>query len=179
MKIGEEIGLNELQIGVINLIVAEKLREKGSASEALVYNSEPEGVRWFRGIAAEHAFCAALNLMPVIELSGAKPFDCRLRSGLKVDVKATRYNGVGAGLLIPRKDKDLLHRPDIYAQMLQITDNCYRFMGCVSTRRALQDRWLKDLGRGPGLVIPHEELHELEEVESWLLGPGLPRSARW
>ena len=110
------------------------------------------------GIIAEMAFGKQFNLYPDLSTyprkSGA---DLITKTGLKVDVKATRYK---TGRLLIHVDKPVTE-VDIY--VLGIVDgDTVDFIGYVRSEDAIQAQNLKDLGHGVCYVIEQDALRKFK-----------------
>ena len=110
------------------------------------------------GFGGELAFCRIHNVYPDLYVKARKSTEDRgdvCWSGLCIDVKATKMDG-GSLLIAPWKKSRYV---DGYALMTGEFPT-YEYRGMVRTEEALQDRWLRDLGRGDGYVVPQTQLKE-------------------
>ena len=110
------------------------------------------------GIIAEMAFGKQFNLYPDLSTYPRKGgADLITKTGLKVDVKATRYK---TGRLLIHVDKPVTE-VDIY--VLGIVDgDTVDFIGYVRSEDAIQAQNLKDLGHGVGYVIEQDALRKFK-----------------
>lgn len=106
------------------------------------------------GMVAEFAFAKLANLCPDFTVSvrsgGA---DLVTRTGLSVDVKATRWP---RGQLLGEVKKKS-HPCDLYVLMV-VDDNSAQFAGWAYGSMLFDDANLTDLGHGPTYALPQERL---------------------
>lgn len=110
------------------------------------------------GFAAEFAFCKMFNvmpdfiIMPCSSLKGTDKGDAKV-NGKIIDVKNTRYRN-GFLPIAKWKESSIV---DAYALMIG-SGNIFKYAGAISKNNAIQDKFLRDVGRGVNYCIPQEEL---------------------
>ena len=105
------------------------------------------------GIGSEIAFCKLFNIYPDTEINHTPDEDCVLSNGIKVDVKATKYEN--GHLLVARWKKPVV---EMYALMVG-TFPKYRMAGFMPVKEMLKDFRLKDFGHGQGYAANQKELN--------------------
>ena len=111
------------------------------------------------GMLAEMAAAKHLNLWPDLSIRPNKSLsDLIGRKGDRIDVKSTRYK---AGRLLIHRDK-VVDDVDIY--ILAIVDvNNVDLVGYISSKDAIQEKNLADIGHGLTYVIPQTMLTKFKD----------------
>lgn len=104
-------------------------------------------------VGAEIALAKALNVYPDLTLTPRRGGSDLTLNGLTIDVKQTAYED--GRLLIEKQKKD--DPSAVYVLMTGKLPN-FTCRGFYFAGDVFQDKWLKDLGRGEGYVIPQEAL---------------------
>ena len=108
------------------------------------------------GMAAEWAFCKALNIYPDL-FGGPRTHDC-VYYGATVDVKSTQYE---QGQLIVRPEK--IDDPcDYYALVTGTFPGPYALRGVASKEEIFYPSRKTDLGYGPVYAMPQNQLYPFE-----------------
>lgn len=111
------------------------------------------------GIGGEFAFCAIMNLWPDLTVGARKGgHDCLSPSGLKIDVKTTRYP---TGHLLVGKNK-FDTGTDVYVLMIGEFPR-YRYVGWATEGEIISVANLGDLGHGEAFLLGQGSLHSPEE----------------
>jgi hypothetical protein len=111
------------------------------------------------GVLSEMAVAKHLNLWPDLSIRSEKVLsDLIGRKGDRIDVKSTRYK---TGRLLIHRDKKV---DDVDVYILAIVDvNDVDLFGFISSKDAIQEKNLDDLGRGLTYVIPQTMLTKFKD----------------
>jgi hypothetical protein len=105
------------------------------------------------GIGAEIAFCKLFNVFPDTNIDQRPNEDAILHSGIRVDVKTTKYpNGK---LITPIWKKKI--SVELYALMIG-TFPAYKFAGCIRGDELFKDENIINLGYGDTYAVFQDKL---------------------
>ena len=141
----------------------DQARAKGRTDKQIGPQSSEETD--LEGIGAEIAFCKLFNIYPDTEIGHTPDADCILRTGERVDVKATRHTN-GHLLAVPWKTDAV----DLFALIIG-TFPTYRLAGFMTSAELLQPTRLKDFGHGKGYAARQDELLQLPTHLRGFLNP--------
>ena len=114
------------------------------------------------GIAAEIAYCKAMNVYPDTEVdldtANLPPYDAVTRHGVTIDVKATKYRNGHLLAVLGKKNKK---QPDGYFLMIGEFPK-YTLAGYMSADELLQESRIGNLGHGNGYMATQEELTNVD-----------------
>ena len=112
------------------------------------------------GVGAEIAVCSLLNIYPDLEtdLAELPTYDCVTKTGLTIDVKATKYRN---GRLIAALWKKNVC--DAYVLVIGEFPN-YTIVGFLEGKELLDQMRVDDLGHGPVFVADQDELKNINTL---------------
>lgn len=117
----------------------------------------PDGQIDLEGVAAEWAFCKALNVYPDLE-GGPRQYDCKYY-GKTIDVKSTQREQ-GRLIVRPEKADDPC---DYYALVTGTFPGPYTIRGVAEAQHVFAQKRLTDLGYGPVYAMPQADLYPFEQ----------------
>ena len=149
-----EITLNAVEQRLTRFLAKERhaSNRKAGVTNAKVGPQSDEDTD-LEGIAAEIAYCKAMNVYPDLSLDARPTQDAFSTEHGGVDIKATKYKN---GNLIARRCKSG-YPPDSYALMIGEFPS-YRFVGWIPAQDLLQSQNITDLGYGETYAMVQPDL---------------------